>query len=132
MFAYDFPLLGVFWAMLLFFLWVVWIILLVRTVFDIFRSDDMGGFGKATWLLFVVVLPYLGVFAYLIVRGAKMGQREFERANAHEEHFRQYVREVAGTGGGGRTGELSKLADLRDRGVLSEDEFLQEKARILA
>lgn len=132
MFAYDFPILSLFWTMLLLFLWVLWFFLLFRTVIDIFRSDDLGGFSKFLWLVFVILLPYLGVFVYVIIRGRGMTVRDIERAQANEAAFRTYVQEAAGTSGGGAAAELAQLADLRDRGVINEAEFNQQKAKLLA
>jgi hypothetical protein len=130
--AYDFPILGLFWTMLWFFLWIVWLILLFRVILDIFRDDDLGGFAKALWLIFVVLLPYIGVLVYVIARGRGMGQRDIERARAQEQAFQSYVRETAATSGGGTADELAKLADLQERGVISEQEFQAQKAKILA
>jgi len=130
MVAYDFPVLGLFLSMLIFFLWIVWIILLFRVVVDIFRSDDLSGVGKAFWLIFVVVLPYLGVFVYVVGRGSAMGRRAVEVAEERAEAVRTYVRSVANEGG--VADELTKLAELRDKGVLTEAEFAAQKARILS
>ena len=129
MLAYDYPLLGAFWTMMIFFLWIIWIFILFRVITDIFRSDDMGGGSKAIWMLFVLFLPYLGVFVYIIARGSKMNAREVDRVTSQEESFRSYVRE---TTGGGTASELATLADLRDRGVLTDDEFQAQKARLLS
>jgi Short C-terminal domain/Phospholipase_D-nuclease N-terminal len=129
--AYDYPLLGMFWTFLWFFLWIAWIVVLFRVIFDIFRSKDMGGWGKALWVIFVIFLPFLGVLVYLIARGHGMGERDLEEAQARETAFRAYVQDAATTSGGGSADELTKLADLRDRGVISEDEFQQAKAKTL-
>lgn len=132
MLAYDFPLLGAFFAIFFFFLWVVWIVILFRTIADIFRADDLSGVGKAFWLLFVIVLPYLGVFVYLIARGDGMTQRDIARAQAQEASFRAYVQDAAGGGGGGGvSSELERLAGLKERGVITEEEFAQQKAKLL-
>jgi len=128
--AYDYPLIGIFLTTLFFFLWVVWLVLLFRTITDIFRSEDLGGVAKAVWLLFVIVLPYLGVFAYIISRGDKMTERDIARMRAQEEGMASYVRSVAGDGGGVAS-ELSRLADLKERGVISDAEFAQQKAKLL-
>lgn len=130
MFAYDFPVMGAFLSFLWFFLWVMWIFLLFRTFGDIIRSDDLSGVGKVIWLIVILVLPYLGVFLYVIVRGTGMGRRDHERSVAAEEAFKSYVRETASTGGGVAS-ELVALADLRDRGVIDDTEFQQQKAKIL-
>ena len=132
MLAYDYPLLGMFWTFLWFFLWIAWIVVLFRVIFDIFRSKDMGGVGKALWVIFVIFLPFLGVLVYLIARGHGMGERDLAEAQARETAFRSYVQDAAAPSGGGSADELTKLADLRDRGVISEDEFQAQKARLLA
>ncbi len=97
---------------------------------DIFRSRDLSGWGKALWTIFVIFLPYLGVFVYLIARGHKMQQHAVEAAQAQDAAMRGYVQNV--TAGGGGAGEIARLADLRDQGVLSEAEFQQAKAKALA
>jgi hypothetical protein len=130
MLAYDYPLLGLFWTMLWFFLFVIWLILLFRVIADIFRSHDMGGFAKALWLIFVIVVPFLGVLVYVIARGHSMAQRDMESMQAQQQAFDTYVRETAG--GGSTAGELEKLVELRDRGVITEQEFQSQKAKLLA
>jgi hypothetical protein len=128
--AYDYPVLGVFWSMLVFFLWIMWFFLLFRVIADIFRSDDLGGWAKAAWLIFVLVVPFLGVFAYVIARGDEMGRRDVAQAQARDQAFQSYVRETAGSGG--PVDQLAKLADLRDRGVINDAEFEQQKAKVLS
>ena len=130
MLAYDYPILGAFLTMLFFFVWVIWLFLLFRVVIDIFRSDDLGGFSKAIWLLFVIFMPYLGVFVYLIARGHKMTERDIATAQAQKASMDEYVRSVAGSGGGVAS-ELASLADLKDRGVITQAEFDQQKAQLL-
>lgn len=125
------PLFDVFWAMLWFFLWVVWFWLLITVFADIFRSDDLSGWGKAGWTAFAVVLPYLGVFVYLIGRGRGMAERQQQRAAAAEIATRDYIQQVAGSSPSSAA-ELERLAQLRDSGVLTEDEFQAQKSRILA
>jgi hypothetical protein len=123
----------VFWSMLWFFLFFIWIWLLMMIFGDIFRSDDLSGWGKALWSIFIIVVPYLGVFVYLIARGNKMQERGLKDAAAQEAAFRAHVRDVAGSGGGGSgADEIAKLADLRDRGVITDDEFQAAKARALS
>jgi hypothetical protein len=128
----DFGTGQVFWSMMWFFLWFIWIWLLIVVFGDIFRSPDLSGWGKALWTIFVIFLPYLGVFVYLIARGGKMREHQMKQAADHEAAFRQYVQNVAAPGGGGAADEISRLADLRDRGVISEAEFQQAKAKALA
>lgn len=130
MLAYDYPLLGVFWTMVVFFVWVAWIILLIRIFSDIFRNRDMGGFAKALWSIFVIFLPFLGVLLYLIVNGRGMAERDLHQAQKQEQAMQEYVRNVAGSSSS--ADELAKLADLRDRGVISDDEFAQQKSKLLA
>ncbi|MEU9479969.1 SHOCT domain-containing protein [Streptomyces sp. NPDC048191] len=131
--AYDYPVLGVFWSMLVFFLWIMWFVLLFRVVVDIFRDDAMSGWGKAAWTLFVVVLPFLGVFVYLIARGKGMGRREIAQARAQQEAFDSYIRQAAqGTTGTSSADELAKLSGMRAHGDISEDEFRRAKEQVLS
>ncbi len=125
----DYPLLNAFLTMLYFFLWILWIFLVIRVVFDIFRSRDLSGWGKAGWLILVIVLPFLGVFIYLIARGGKMHERDVAQARAQNEAFQASVREAAGQNS---ADELAKLADLHNKGVISDQEFERGKAKILA
>jgi type VI protein secretion system component VasK len=127
MLAYDYPLLSVFWTILWFFAFVIWIWVLVDVMVDIFRSRDLGGWGKALWFLFVLFVPILGVVVYLIARGDKMHEREVREEQAQDAAAtRAYVQETASS-----ADELTKLAGLRDHGVISEAEFEREKAKIL-
>jgi Short C-terminal domain/Phospholipase_D-nuclease N-terminal len=121
----------VFLSMLWFFLFFIWIWLLIVIFGDIFRSDDLSGWGKALWSLFIIVVPYLGVFVYLIARGHKMQEHQVRAAQAQDAAMRDYVQNVAGSGGGGAADEIARLADLRDRGVISEAEFQQAKAKAI-
>jgi hypothetical protein len=121
----------VFWSMLWFFVFFIWIWMLIIVFSDIFRSDDLSGWGKALWTIFIIVVPYLGVFVYLIARGHKMQERSMRASAQQEQAFRGYVQEVAGSSTGAAD-EIARLAELRDKGVLSEDEFQQAKARALA
>jgi hypothetical protein len=130
MLAYDYPLLGVFWTVLWFTLFFIWIWLLITVFVDIFRSHDIGGFAKTLWVLFVIFLPFLGVLFYLIFRGGSMQERGRQRAAQEEEQFRGYVQSVSSQSGS--ADQLAKLADLRDRGVLTPAEFEAEKAKILS
>ncbi len=130
MLAYDYPLLGVFWTMLWFFLFFIWIWLLITIFADIFRSHDIGGFAKALWVIFVIVVPFLGVLIYLIARGKGMQDRAAQRAASQEQEFRGYVQDVAG--GSGSADQLARLADLKERGVLTDAEFEAEKAKVLS
>ena len=122
----------VFWSMLWFFLFFIWIWLLMALFADIFRSSDLSGWGKALWSIFIIVAPFLGILVYLIVRGSKMQERAMHDAADREAAFRGYVQDVAASSSGGAADELAKFADLRDRGVISEEEFQQAKAKALA
>ena len=129
MVAYDYPLLGAFWTMFVFFIWVAWLFLLFKIFADIFRSPDMGGGVKALWVIFVIIAPFLGTFVYVIARGKKMTEHDIEAARASQEAFQEYVRATAGSGSS--ADELAKLADLKQRGVLTDAEFEQQKAKLL-
>jgi type VI protein secretion system component VasK len=124
------PLFDLFFTMLWFFLFVAWIWVLISVYADIFRSDDLSGWGKAFWVLFALALPALGVLVYLIVRGGKMQERAVKRANEAEQAAQSYIREVAAAPTA--ADELAKLAQLRDQGVLSSEEFEAQKAKLLA
>ncbi|MEV4615900.1 SHOCT domain-containing protein [Kitasatospora sp. NPDC049258] len=130
--AGDYPLLDLFWTMAEIFLWILWIFLLVRVIDDIFRDDSLGGGAKAAWAIVVVLLPFLGIFIYLIVRGRGMGERSAKVAQKREEQFRSYVRDAADDGGASHADQLAKLAELRGRGDLTEQEYQQAKAKVLA
>jgi hypothetical protein len=119
-----------FWLMLWFFLWIIWIWLLIRVFGDIFRAD-VSGWAKAGWMVFVLILPFLGVFIYLITQGDDMGRREVERIQAIDQAQRDYIRDAAGASGGVAE-ELEKLAALKDRGVISDAEFESQKSKLLA
>ncbi|HKY13371.1 MAG TPA: SHOCT domain-containing protein [Microthrixaceae bacterium] len=129
MLAYDYPILGVFWSMLIFFAFFAWLMLLFRVFSDIFRSHDMGGFAKAMWCIFVLFVPFLGVFVYLIARGHSMTDRDLALAKQSDEQFRAYVQDAAGSAS--TADELAKLADLKAKGVLTDEEFAQQKAALL-
>jgi Short C-terminal domain/Phospholipase_D-nuclease N-terminal len=130
MVGYDYPLLGVFWTMLEFFLFFVWIWLLIIVFSDIFRSRDLGGLAKALWVIFVIVIPLLGVLIYLIARGGGMQERNAERARQQDQAMRDYVQEAAATAPSSAD-ELAKLADLKSSGVITEQEFESAKAKAL-
>ena len=129
--SYSYPLLGAFWTIFEIFLWVIWIWILIYVFIDIFRSRDLSGWGKALWFLFVLFIPLIGVLVYLIVRGSSMQDRARQEAQQQDQQFRAYVQDAAGSGGS-TADQLAKLADLRDRGVITADEFEQQKAKILA
>ncbi|WP_371494416.1 SHOCT domain-containing protein [Kitasatospora sp. NBC_00374] len=127
--AADYPLLNIFWTIFWIFVWILWLVLLFKVIGDLFRDDSLSGWAKAGWAVFVVLVPYLGVFVYLIARGKGMGERELARAQQSEEQFRSYVRETAATADPAE--QLAKLTDLRNRGQITDEEFAQAKAKIL-
>ena len=122
------PLLNAFWMMMWFFIWIMWFMLLFRVVADVFRDRSLSGWGKAGWIIFMCVLPFLGVFVYIITRGKSMTDRDVEQMQNSDKAFKDYVREAAGSD----ADQLSKLAELRDSGTLTDTEFQQAKAKILA
>jgi Short C-terminal domain/Phospholipase_D-nuclease N-terminal len=132
MLATSYPLLDAFWTMLWFFAMIIWIWTVILIFGDIFRSRDLSGWGKAIWSILIILFPFLGVFVYLIARGGKMHERSIEAAQARDAAFRGYVQEAAADGTTGPADQLAKLADLRDRGVISEAEFQQQKGKVLA
>jgi Short C-terminal domain/Phospholipase_D-nuclease N-terminal len=127
--SYNYPLLSVFWTIFEFAIWVLWIWLLIWIFIDIFRSHDLSGWGKALWFLFVLIIPLVGVLVYLIVRGSSMHERAVQQVRSDDAAFRSYVQQAAGSSS---ADQLAKLADLRDRGVITAEEFEREKAKILA
>jgi ABC-type multidrug transport system fused ATPase/permease subunit len=132
MLADTYPLGGIFLTMLYFFLFFIWIWILITVFFDIFRSHDLNGWVKALWCIFVIVLPFLGVFVYLIARGGKMQERRIQEATQQKSAFDQYVRETAGSSGDDVASQLSQLADLKSKGVLTDAEFEAQKSKLLA
>jgi len=128
--AADYPFLDVLWTMIIFFLWIIWFMLLFRIIVDIFRRHDIGGGSKALWLIFVIVLPFLGVFVYLIVHSGDMAQRDMSQARASQEQFDDYVKSVASTGGA--TAEIERAKALLDSGTITQAEFDAIKAKALA
>jgi ABC-type multidrug transport system fused ATPase/permease subunit len=126
----SYPLLDAFWTILEIFLWVIWFWILITIFVDIFRSHDLSGWGKALWFLFVLILPLIGVLVYLIVRGGSMHERAVQQVQRQDEQFRSYIQETASSQSS--ADQLAKLADLRDRGVITAEEFEREKAKILA
>lgn len=122
----------VFWSMLWFFLWFIWLWLLIMVFSDIFRSHDLSGVSKAIWSIFVIVVPYLGVFVYLIARGHKMSEHAAESAQQQNAAFRQYVQEAAAPSAQSAADQLTKLADLRASGAIDEAEYAKLKAKVLA
>ena len=120
----------VFLSMMYFFLFFIWIWLLITVFGDVFRSQDLGGFAKALWVIFVIAVPYLGVFIYLIARGNKMSEHAVQAAQAQDAAQREYLKSTAESSS--TADELARLADLKNQGVISDAEFQQLKAKAIA
>ena len=129
MLAADYPFLDVLWTMFIFFLWIIWFWLLFTVFVDVFRRHDIGGGTKALWLIFVIILPFLGVFIYIISQNDGMTQRNLERAQAQKAQFDDYVKSTAG---GGSAAEIETAKKLLDSGAISQAEFDGIKAKALA
>jgi predicted PurR-regulated permease PerM len=127
-FGYDYPLLGFFWSVLMVFILIAWIVLLIRVFADIFSRHEMGGGAKALWAIFVLIVPFLGVFIYLIVYGSTMAQHHSQAMRDQDMAFDRPVRDP---NSGTTADEIAKMAALRDQGVLSEEEFAARKAQLL-
>ena len=128
--AYNYPLLNIFWTMLIFVGFFIFIWLLILVFMDIFRSHDMGRWAKALWVIFIVIFPLLGILVYLIVRGGSMHERAAQQAQQQQEAFDSYVKQTAGETS--TADQLAKLADLKSKGVISDAEFESQKAKLLA
>jgi len=128
--GYDYPLLGFFWSVFIVFFWIAWIVLVIRIFADIFGRDDMSGVVKALWALFVLLVPFLGVFIYLIVHGGTMMRHDSQVAKAQDMAFDRPVRETSGPSSS--ADEIVKLAALKEQGLLTDDEFARRKAKLLA
>ncbi len=129
--AYDFPLLSAFWTVFWIFLWIMWFVLLFRIITDIFRDDAMSGWAKAGWLVLAILLPFLGVFIYVIARGKNMGRREVAQARAQQEEFNSYIRQTAAGGQTSSVDELARLSEIRSRGDITDEEFRRAKELVL-
>ncbi|MEV5982102.1 SHOCT domain-containing protein [Streptomyces sp. NPDC052114] len=132
--AYDYPLLSVFWSTFWLFMWILWFYLLFRIISDIFRDDTLSGWIKAGWIIFVIVLPFLGVFVYVLVRGRGMGRREAGALQARQEIFDAHIRRTAAqdVSRTSQADELVKLSRLREHGDISEEEFQRAKGKVLS
>jgi hypothetical protein len=132
--AADYPFLDIVGTMLIFFAWVIWFWILIRVLIDVFRRDDISGWGKAGWTLFMIVLPFLGVLIYLIAHGKEMGQRDIEAARAQQAQFDDYVKSVAGPSGGGdgAAAQIAQAKSLLDSGAITQAEFDRLKAKALS
>ena len=129
MVAADYPFLDVLWTMLVFFIWIAWFIILFRVLMDIFRRHDIGGGTKVLWILFVILLPFLGVFVYIISQGHHMAERDMKQAQASQAQFDDYVKSVAG---GGAAAEIEKANALLSSGAITQAEFDEIKRKALA
>jgi Short C-terminal domain/Phospholipase_D-nuclease N-terminal len=130
MLAADYPFLDLMWTMVVFFLWILWIWLLFKIFADIFRRDDISGLAKAAWIVFTILLPFLGVFVYLITQNVGMTERELQRVRAQQEQFDEYVRHTAADGGA--ASEIEKAKQLLDSGAITQAEFDALKQKALA
>ena len=128
LFAADYPFLDILWTMIIFFAWVIWIWIAITVLIDVFRRHDIGGWGKAAWTVFIIVVPFLGVLVYLIAQHEGMRERSTKQAQAQQQAFDQYVREAAG----GSAAEIAKAKDLLDAGAITQAEFDAIKAKALS
>jgi hypothetical protein len=128
--AADYPFLDVFWSILIFFLWVIWIWIVITVLIDVFRRQDIGGFAKALWVIFVVILPWLGVLVYLIIEHNGMRERSESQAREQKQQFDSYVREAAGSTD--PASQIAQAKQLLDSGTITQAEFDSLKAKALA
>ena len=126
--AADYPFLDVLWTMLIIFLWIAWFFILFRVLIDIFRRHDISGFAKVLWIIFVIILPFLGVFVYLITQSHHMAERDMKEAQASQAQFDSYVKSVAG----GPAAEIEKANQLLSSGAITQAEFDEIKRKALA
>jgi predicted PurR-regulated permease PerM len=127
--AADYPFLDLLWTMFIFFIWIAWIFLVFRVIADVFRRHDVSGGGKVAWSILIILVPFLGVFVYVISQGKQMAERDARQAQAAQSQFDDYVRSV---GGGDSVAQIEKAKQLLDSGTISEAEFQQIKAKALA
>jgi hypothetical protein len=128
-FAADYPFMDVLWSMIIFFFWVIWIWIVITVLSDIFRRHDIGGLSKALWVIFVVILPWLGVLVYLMIEHDGMRERSVKQVQAQQRAFDDYVRDTAS---GGSATEIAKAKELLDAGTITQEEFEALKAKALA
>jgi Short C-terminal domain/Phospholipase_D-nuclease N-terminal len=129
--AASYPFLNVFWDILIFFAWVIFIWIAITVLIDVFRRHDISGWGKAAWVVFVVILPWIGVLAYLIFNHDGMAERRENESRAARAQFDDYVRQTA-AGGGGAASEIAKAKQLLDSGAITQQEFESLKAKAMA
>ena len=130
MLADSYPFWNVMWTMLVFFCWILWFWLLFEVFADVFRRHDISGWGKTGWIVFVVILPFLGVFIYLISQNDGISERNIQRADAQQAQMDSYVRQTAASGGA--AGEIEKAKTLLDSGAITQSEFDSLKQKALA
>ena len=130
--AADYPFMDLLWSMIIFFAWVAWIWILIVILTDVFRRHDIGGWTKALWTIFLVVIPFLGVLVYLVAQHDGMAERQQKDVQAQQDQFDSYVRQAAGTGGGGPASEIAKAKELLDSGAITQSEFDTLKAKAVA
>ena len=126
--ATDYPFLDILWTMIIFFAWVAWIWIVITVLIDVFRRHDIGGWAKAGWVVFVIVLPFLGVLIYLIAQHDGMRERSLDQAKAQQASMDQYVRDTAG----GSATEIAKAKELLDSGAITQAEYDSIKAKALS
>jgi Short C-terminal domain/Phospholipase_D-nuclease N-terminal len=126
--AADYPFLNILWTMIIFFAWLAWIWIVITVFIDLFRRDDIGGWGKAGWVVFVIVVPFLGVLVYLIAQHDGMRERSLRQARAERHQFDEYVRDAAG----GPTAEIAQAKELLEKGAITQEEFEVLKANALS
>ena len=129
--ATDYPLLDVFWSMTIFFVWVIWLWMLFSVFADLFSRKDVSGWGKVGWSVFVIVLPYLGVFVYLLGQAGGMAERRAAQAQEAQAGFDSYVRSVAATSEGQGAAEIQRAKELLDSGAINEAEYQSLKQKVL-
>ena len=127
--SYQYPILDLFWTMFMIFAFIIWIWLLIIIFTDIFRSHDIGGFAKAMWVIFIIIIPILGILVYLIARGHGMHERALQAAQQQQKAFDQYVKQTAA--GSNTADQIAKLAELKDKGTITQAEFDAQKAKLL-
>ncbi|MGA8485980.1 MAG: SHOCT domain-containing protein [Gaiella sp.] len=132
MLATDYPFLDLMWTMVIFFVWILWFWLLFTVFADIFRRHDLSGLGKTGWIVFAILLPFLGVFIYLITQNVGMTERNLQRSGAERDRFDDYVRQTAGAGEGGAASEIDRAKQLLDSGAITQTEFETLKQKALA
>jgi hypothetical protein len=128
--AADYPLLNVFWTIIIVFAWVAWFWVLIIVISDLFSRHDIGGWAKALWMLFVIVVPFLGVFIYVISQGKGMSERRAQQVQASQQEFDSYVRQVAASNA--PADQIAKAKQLLDNGTIDQAEFDRLKAQALA